>query len=102
MNFKKIMSGALAAAMALSLSATAFAAGTSVTDLSEGAELELTSVTKGATIEVVVPTSATVALNPYEMNVKLANGKLENDTAKGAQVISPIYKIENKSTPPRS
>lgn len=100
MNFKKMMSGALAAAMALSLSATAFAAGTSVTDLSEGAELELTSVTKGATIEVVVPTSATVALNPYEMNVKLANGKLENDTAKGAQVISPIYKIENKSTLP--
>lgn len=95
-----MMSGALAAAMALSLSATAFAAGTSVTDLSEGAELELTSVTKGAVIEVIVPSSLSIGLNPYEMNVKLEDGALKDDTAKGAQVISPVYKIENRSSLP--
>ena len=95
---KKFMSLILACLMALSLCATAFAA--DVTDLSEGAELELTSVTKGATIRITVPASLTIGLNPYEMNVKLDNGKLVDDTAAGAQVISPIYKLENQSTLP--
>lgn len=98
MNFKKMMSGALAAVMALSLSATAFATSNKVTDLTEGAQLDLTSVTKGAVIEVLVPSSAMIALNPYQMNVKLEDGKLVDDTAAGAQVISPVYKIENRSS----
>lgn len=100
MKMKKLMSAALAGVMALSMGATALASGTTVTDLSEGAELELTSVTKGATIRIAVPTSLTIGLNPYEMNVKLDNGKLVDDTAAGAQVISPIYKLENQSTLP--
>lgn len=99
MKMKKLMSAALAGVMALSMGATALASSTTtVSDLSEGAELELTSVTKGATIQVLVPTSVTIGLNPYEMNVKLDNGKLVDDTAAGAQVISPVYKIENRSS----
>lgn len=97
-KMKKILCTVLAGVMALSLCTTAFAAGNSITDLTEGAELELTSITKGATIEVVVPTSLSIGLNPYEMNVKLENGTLTDDTTKGAQIISPVYKIENKSS----
>lgn len=95
---KKFVSLILACVMALSLCATALAANTTVTDLAEGAELELTSVTKGATIQVLVPTIATIALNPYKMNVKLENDKLVDDTAAGEQIISPMYQIENRST----
>ena len=99
MKMKKLMSAVLVGVMTLSLGVTAFASGTStVSDLSEGASMELTSVTQGATIKVIAPTSAKIGLNPYEMSVKLENGALVDDTAKGKKVISPVYEIKNMST----
>lgn len=100
MKMKKLMSAVLAGVMTLSLGVTAFASGTStISDLSEGASMELTSVTQGATIKVIAPTSAMIGLNPYEMNVKLEDGALkDNGSTKGKKVISPVYEIKNMST----
>lgn len=101
MKFKKMMSAVLAGAMALSMTATALASNQTLSDISEGAELELTSVTQGATIKVTVPTSVIIGLNPYEMEVELNGGKLVDKTGTaGAQVLSAVYAIKNESSLP--
>ena len=98
---KKMISAVLAAATALSLSASVFAAET--TDPSHKA-LDVGTVVSTPTINVTWPTAAAVVLNPYKMRVKVtaAAGKaptIADDTAAkedGDTVISPELTFLNK------
>ena len=60
MNFKKLISTAMAGVMALSLSLPAFA-----DDVKVEGSINL------PTINMVLPTTASMIMNPYELNVKL-------------------------------
>ena len=89
MKMKKIMSAALAGAMALSMTATAFAAGNG--SIEEPSEIEVTGTTKVPTISITVPTTAAVTLNPYKLDVTI------DSATKQDQVISAVYYIVNGS-----
>ena len=89
MKFKKIMSTVLAGAMALSLSATAFASGSTTDPLKQS--FDITGTTQAPTILITVPTSGAVTVNPYKMEVTVGTDKVED------QVISATQWVENKS-----
>lgn len=99
--YKKIVSAVLAAATALSLSATAFAA--AAADPSHK-EMEVGTLVATPTISITWPTTAGVVLNPYKMKTKvtLAAGKaptVADDTtatAKDDTVMSPELLFLNK------
>lgn len=86
MNFKKIMSTALASIMALSLAVPAFAADTDLTQSSE-----ITGTTSAPTIKITVPATGAVTVNPYKMEVTVGS-----DT-KTDQIISATQYIKNES-----
>ena len=86
MNFKKIMSTALASVMALSLAVPAFAADG---DLEQNTAI--TGTTQAPTIKITVPATGTVTVNPYKMEVTVGS-----DT-KTDQIISATQFIENAS-----
>ena len=98
---KKMISAVLAAATAISFSASAFAAET--TDPSHKA-MEVGTLVSTPTINITWPTAAAVVLNPYKMRVKVtaAAGKaptVADDTAAkvdGDTVISPEMVFSNK------
>lgn len=91
MNFKKIMSTALAGAMALSLSVPAFAAANSDTSLEQNTAI--TGTTQAPTIKITVPATGAVVVNPYKMSVTPDGGS----TAVTDQIISATQYIENAS-----
>lgn len=71
MKMKKLLSGAMAAALSLSLAVPAFATNTvlnGVEGLAEGATVEVTGTTQTATVKVTVPTTGSVVLNPYGLD----------------------------------
>ena len=86
MNFKKIMSTALASIMALSLAVPAFAADTDLTQNSE-----ITGTTSAPTIKITVPATGSVTVNPYKMEVTVGSDK------KTDQIISATQYIANAS-----
>ncbi|MDE6933718.1 MAG: hypothetical protein K2P37_13630 [Oscillospiraceae bacterium] len=86
MNFKKIMSSALAGVMALSLAVPAFAADG---DLEQSTAI--TGTTQAPTIKITVPATGTVTVNPYKMEVTVGSDK------KTDQIISATQYIENAS-----
>ena len=88
MKFKKLVSTALAGAMALSLSVPAFAADT---DLEQSTNI--TGTTQAPTIKITVPAAGTVVVNPYKMSVTPDGGS----TAVTDQIISATQFIENAS-----
>lgn len=97
MKFRKVMSALLAGAMVLSLSSTAFASTTNITTvdgMTEGQVIEVTGTTKTADIKITVPTSASIILNPYELNVSA------DATPITGQVISAVQAIKNESDLP--
>lgn len=94
MKFKKIMSTVLAGAMALSLSATAFAAGATTDPLKP--TLEITGTTKTPTILIDVPTTGAVVVNPYKMKVLPTGGTAGTDEVTD-QIISATQWVQNKS-----
>ncbi len=91
MNFKKIMSSALAGVMALSLSVPAFAAANSNTSLEQNTAI--TGTTQAPTIKITVPDTGAVVVNPYKMSVTPDGGS----TAVTDQIISATQFIENAS-----
>lgn len=93
MKFKKLVTTALAGAMALSLSVPAFAAEVkpNVTDITEPTEVEVTGTTEVPAIKLVVPTSANVVVNPYRLEVDVAGAKVTE------QIVSAAQFIQNKS-----
>ena len=98
MKMKKLMSAAMAGALALSLSVPAFASGntvlTGVDSLGEGATIEVTGTTKTADVKVTVPTSSSVVLNPYELDYTVEGAA----SAVNDQIISAAQYIVNDGT----
>ena len=98
---KKIISAVLAAATALSLSASAFAA-TTTADPSH-VELDVASTIASPVIAIKWPTNAGVALNPYKMKVTptVTAGKIDvkDDASKGTDdtIICPDLVIDNST-----
>lgn len=94
MKMKKLLSGAMAAAMALSISATALAADTipeGFAEQSATGNVKITGSTQLPTIKVMLPTSGSVILNPYKLTVG------SGDDATTDQVISDTQYITNRS-----
>ena len=77
---KKLISAVLAAATALSLSASAFAA--TVTDDPAHKEMEVGTLVSTPEIKVTYPTVAAVVLNPYKMKVALTAAAGKDPTVK--------------------
>ena len=69
MKFKRIMSGALAGTLALSMSATALAAGATVDTANR--DTVITGTYKDIALEVVVPKTADAFINPYGLPIVL-------------------------------
>ena len=89
MKFKKLVSTALAGAMALSLSVPAFASGNTDTSLSQSTDI--TGSTQAPTIKITVPAAGTVTVNPYKMAVSVGGSDVTD------QIISATQFIENAS-----
>lgn len=85
MNFKKLISTAMAGVMALSLSVPAFA-----DDVKVEGSINL------PTINMVLPTTASMIMNHYELNVKL-NPRDPDETPVDDQIISPLMTVKNLS-----
>lgn len=96
MKMKKLMSAALAGALALSLSVPAFAADTTVgmDGLSEGAIVEVTGKTETATVRILVPATGDIILNPYKLDVDVDGSPVQT------QIISSTQYIVNESNLP--
>lgn len=101
MKFKRLMSTALAGAMALSMCATAFAAGEDkeITDLGsqEGTQTTIESTINTATIKVTVPTTGSVVLNPYQLAYDLEGEEGDGTNTSNSQIISATQYIKSES-----
>ncbi len=103
MTMKKITSLALSGALALSLSAPAFAADPDTKELSLDAPSANTTIsvtTKAPTIKVTIPQTGAALLNPYKMSVKPIDATGAEDasgTAVQDQILSPTQYITNES-----
>lgn len=86
MKLKNLACAALAGALALSLSAPAFAS----EELTQGTEFEGTM--NVPTISITVPESGSVVLNPYKLSYTPAGGTASTD-----QIISATNHIKNES-----
>lgn len=88
MKFRKIATTFLAMAMAATLTAPAFASSAAANKVQVEGAINL------PTINVVLPTTASMTLNPYKLNVKLD----KNDTTGSEdQIISPLMTVKNLS-----
>lgn len=95
---KKVLSVVLALAMVLALAVPAFASAqqtdTTMTDIAKaatGSSTEMKGETKVPTINIVVPKTSSIVVNPYQIKVKVDNVDVQ-DT-----VIAPTSYITNKS-----
>lgn len=86
MNFKKLISTAMAGVMALSLSVPAFASSGTV---------KVDGSIQLPTINVVLPTTASMVMNPYKMSVKL--DPRDPATAVQDQIVSSTMEVKNLS-----
>ena len=101
MKYTRLTSLALSGAIALSLSAPAFAADAkpNVTDIAEPTVVELTSVVNVPTIALTVPTSGQIILNPYKLDYKYDPAST-TETAKNDSVLSKPMHIVNSTKSP--
>ncbi len=86
MSMKKIVSAAMALAMAASLTVPAFAAANNTTDI--------TGTTQAPTIAVTVPATGAVTVNPYKMEVTVDSNQVTD------QIISAPMYVTNTSDVP--
>jgi hypothetical protein len=96
LNHKKVLSLALASAMSLSMMAPAFAADTESTT---NRSLKIDGTYKETTIDVVVPTTGTVIINPYALPCVIVD-KTETAAAikvKDQQIVTKPLAIKNQS-----
>lgn len=103
MKFKRIMSGALAGTLALSMSATALAAGATVDTANR--DTVITGTYKDIALEVVVPQTADAFINPYGLPIVLEAGddvKPADDnavwTVTGQQIVTLPQTVKNLSS----
>jgi hypothetical protein len=93
---KKLASLAMAGVMTLSLAAPAFAASSESTT---NRSLKVTAAYQAVTINVVVPTTGTVIINPYKLPVEI--GKDADGAAieaESKQIVSKPMAIKNQSS----
>lgn len=84
MKFKKVVSAALAGAMALSMSATALAANVTGT---APVDVEVTGTTEVPDIKVTIPTTASVVVNPYKLAVTVDSVEFTDQIVSAPQFI---------------
>ncbi len=103
MKFKRIMSSALAGTLALSMSATALAAGATVDTANR--DTVITGTYKDIALEVVVPKTADAFINPYGLPIVLEAGddvKPADDnadwTVTGQQIVTLPQTVKNLSS----
>lgn len=89
---KRVLTGALAAAMSLSLSVSAFASGTTTPT---NTETNIRGTYEEIPIAVTVPASTTAKINPYGMPVTFANTAGTKKTISG-QITTTPYGIVNE------
>lgn len=90
MNMKRFGSAVMAGALALSLSAPAFAAGNTTV---------VTGTYQDVTIDVVVPATGTAQINPYGLDVKVPDtaGTGNVGTIQGQQIVTMPLALKNKT-----
>jgi hypothetical protein len=93
LNHKKVLSLALASAMSLSMMAPAFAAET--TESTTNRSLKIDGTYQATTIDVVVPTSGTIIINPYALPVKISD--VSGVSKVSQQIVTKPMAIKNKS-----
>jgi hypothetical protein len=92
LNHKKVLSVALAGAMAASLAVPACAATTSSNTT------KVTGVYQAVTINVDVPSTGDVIINPYGLPVAIGKDADDKDvTVKGLQIVTKPLTIKNKT-----
>jgi hypothetical protein len=100
LNCKKLLSMALACAMAASLAVPAFAAtstsSTATTENTTNRSLKVTGAYQAVTIDVVVPTTGTVIIDPYKLPVSIASGEAKA-SVQDQQIVTQPMAIKNKS-----
>jgi hypothetical protein len=97
LKHKKVMSLALAAAMAASLSIPASAS--AVTENTTNRSLQVDGSYEEITIAVVVPTSGTVIINPYALPVEILAKTDSTDAVKvkDQQIVTKPLAVKNQS-----
>ena len=90
MNTKRIVSTALSAAMALSLSVPAFAAGTK-----PNTETTISGKYEETIIDVVVPQTGNAFINPYGLGTSATQSTGTKVQIKGQIVTAPMYIVNN-------
>lgn len=98
LSTKKVVSGMMAGALALSMAVPAFA--TDITNsegLATGASTEVTGTTTTPTIKVTVPATGGVVINPYKMSVKVDLTGGSNKVANTDQILSTPWYIKSES-----
>lgn len=93
---KKVFALLLAATMTLGASMTVFAADTTIDDttgLATGAEITGETEVKVPTIEVVVPSTTTIVINPFSLSYESTDKSITGNS----QIISAEQEIQNKS-----
>ena len=84
----RILSGAMAGVLAMSLAVPAFAADNTTV---------VTGSYKAVTIDVTVPTTGTAFINPYGLDLDVDDGASGTVTIKGQQIVSAPMAIKNES-----
>lgn len=92
---KKTLSLVLALIMVMALAVPAFAAGGASTD-PYSKTTEVAGTTKVPTVNVTIPTSAAITVNPYKMSVDVSADQDGSDM-KNDQIISPVQYVKNES-----
>lgn len=87
MKMKRLISAALTVVMSLALAVPAFAAADPLNP-----SVAITSTTQMPTINMVLPTSPAIVLNPYKLKVTIGSLKDQTD-----QIVSPIMSVTNLS-----
>jgi hypothetical protein len=97
LNHKKVLSLALATAMAASLSIPAYAStnNNASSSTTSNRDLEITGAYQAVSIAVVVPTSGTVIINPYALPVSISSQTGGSKVSK--QIVTKPLAIQNQS-----
>jgi hypothetical protein len=94
LNHKKLLSAALACAMATSLAVPTFAASSS--ESTTNRSLKVTAAYQAVTINVVVPTTGTVIINPYSLPVTIGTNTSEKKVDLQQQIVTKPLAVKNQ------
>jgi hypothetical protein len=98
LKHKKVMSLALAAAMAASLSIPASASTAAKTEDTTNRSLSVDGAYQAVDIAVVVPTTGTVIINPYALPVEIGKDASNNAVkVKNQQIVTKPLTLKNQS-----